>query len=282
MAAAVGGDLARRVAVALVGIPLVLALAYLGEHWLSGFLAMMAALGAWEFCRMHRARGDAAAPVLAGALAGALVIAAAGATMTGFVVFSTLACLAVGCAVLFAFPHTAEPGRAIIITLFGAAYTGVLLCFAVWLRELGGPPRDIAGAAVLLLPVVATWLNDTAAYFGGRAFGRHKLAPATSPGKTWEGAAAGFLAAALGAWLYLEATQALVPWTSEAWAVVALGGAVAVAGQVGDLFESRFKRDCGVKDSSNLIPGHGGVLDRMDSLLFVFPVAFAYFSAVGV
>jgi len=279
---AVGGDLAKRVAVALVGIPLVLALAYLGDYWLSGFLATMAALGAWEFCRMHRASGATPAPLLSGAMAGVLVIAAGVSGMTSFVVFSTLAALTVGSTVMFASAHTPDPGRAIMVTVFGAMYTGLLLSFAVWLRELGGPPRDVAGTAVLFLPVAVTWLGDTAAYFGGRAFGRRKLAPRTSPKKTWEGALLGFIAAALGAWLYVEVTRAWVPWTSRLWAVVALGAAIAIAGQTGDLFESRFKRDCGVKDSSNLIPGHGGALDRMDSLLFAFPVAFAYFSVVGV
>lgn len=282
MMAAGAGDLAKRVAVAAVGIPLALVLAYLGDTWLAGFLAAMASIGAWEFARMHRARGVKASPVLAGFMAGAIVVAAAAAEMSDFIVVVTLLGLLVGSVVLARAPAESEPGQAIVITLFGAAYTGLLLSFAVWLRELAGGAQDATAVAVLFLPVGVTWLGDTAAYFGGRSFGRRRLAPAISPNKTWEGAIAGLVATALGAWAYAELTRGLVAWTAGVGTLLAFGGVVSVAGQVGDLFESRFKRDCGVKDSSSLIPGHGGVLDRMDSLLFVFPVAFAYFNLVGI
>ncbi len=115
----------------------------------------------------------------------------------------------------------------------------------------------------------------------GRAIGRHKLAPVISPKKTWEGAIAGLLATAAGVVIYVQLTRPLVPWTMVLWEALAFGAAISVAGQLGDLFESRFKRDCDVKDSSNLLPGHGGALDRVDSLLFVFPVAYAFIMIVG-
>lgn len=280
--AAGGGELARRVAVALVGIPLALILAYLGGYVLATFLAVMAGLGAWEFCRMYRQAGKWSAPAAAGLLAAALLFLAVGSDLEGFLIWATLSGLVVGSLVILTTPPERGPGLAAVLTLFGAGYTGLLLSFAVWIRDWAPAGSDLAGTAVLFLPVAVTWLGDTAAYFGGRALGRHRLAPRTSPNKTWEGAAAGFVAGAAGAWLYVELTRPLVPWSVTASTVILFGAAIAVAGQVGDLFESRVKRDCGVKDSSSLIPGHGGVLDRMDSLLFVFPVAFAYLWLVGV
>lgn len=275
-------ELTKRVAVALVGIPLSVTVAYLGGVALAVFLAVMAAAGAWELCAMYRGRGSTASPLLAALLAAVVVLLAASTGMTAFVVVSTLLGLMIGSATMLSAPSEALPGEAVVITLFAAAYTGALLSFAVWIRELGGDRGDLAAMAILFLPVAATWVGDTAAYFGGRTFGRHKFAPRISPKKTWEGAISGLIAAAGGAWLYVELTRGLVGWSSTTWLVAAFGGAVGVAGQTGDLFESRFKRECGVKDSSGLLPGHGGVLDRIDSLLFAFPVAFAYLNFVGI
>lgn len=123
--------------------------------------------------------------------------------------------------------------------------------------EVAGHPM---GLLVILTPV---WAGDIAAYFVGRRYGRHKLAPAVSPGKSWEGAAANLVAAvALGAIL-----SPLVP-SLPAWRPILAAVAIGVFGQAGDLFESALKRSAGLKDSSSLLPGHGGILDRVDSLLF--------------
>ncbi|HLB00930.1 MAG TPA: phosphatidate cytidylyltransferase [Bacteroidota bacterium] len=116
------------------------------------------------------------------------------------------------------------------------------------------------------------WICDTAAYHTGAAIGRHKLFPRVSPNKTWEGAVAGFVFAILSA---LAARALVLDYLGVGDALV-LGGIVGTFGQLGDLFESSLKRDAGVKDSSNLLPGHGGVLDRFDSLLFVAPLAYLY------
>jgi phosphatidate cytidylyltransferase len=181
---------------------------------------------------------------------------------------------------LRAAPET-RPGQRVMTTVFGAAYAGVLLSFGVWLRALDGAAPGLRGAAIVMLPVAITWLGDTSAYLVGKAVGRHKLAPTISPAKTWEGAVAGLVATAGGAFVYIELTGAIVSWTMGVAEVAGLGVAVAAAGQVGDLFESRFKRECGVKDSSRILPGHGGVLDRLDSLLFVLPVAYVYLRLAG-
>jgi len=131
------------------------------------------------------------------------------------------------------------------------------------------------GGALLVFPLVITWASDIGAYFVGRAIGGRKLIPSVSPGKTVAGAVGGLVASMLVAWLYAGAV--LVPVASlgfSPWGALGFGAAISVAAQIGDLFESLLKREGGVKDSSRIIPGHGGVLDRFDSLIFVLPVAY--------
>ncbi len=277
-----GGELAKRVMVALVGIPIALAVVYLGGRWIAGFLALFAGLAAWEFCDIYRRAGTPTSPGAAASLAVGYVALAATVPALDFVLWSTLITLVLATLLMLLTAPQAPPGQAVMVTVFAAAYSGVLLATAVWLRGLDGQTASLRGAAILFLPVSITWLGDTAAYFAGRSVGRHKLAPVISPGKTWEGAVAGFVATAGGAVLYVEFTRSLVSWTLSPAEVLGLGAVVAIAGQAGDLFESRFKRDCKVKDTSRLLPGHGGVLDRLDSLLFVFPVSYAAIRILGV
>ncbi len=277
-----GDELAKRVGVALIGIPVAVGLVYLGGYWLAGFVALLASIAAWEFAVMHRESGVPAAPPVAAALAAAYVLLAAALSVGTYLVSITLVTLVVIAALAVTAAPQARPGAMVMSSVFGALYTGVTLAFALWLRAEGGAAPGLAGAAVLMLPVAITWLGDTAAYFVGKAIGRHKLAPVTSPKKTWEGAIAGFIATAGGALLYVALTRSLVPWTMSSGELLGLGAMLAVVGQAGDVFESRFKRDCGVKDSSGLLPGHGGMLDRLDSMLFVFPFAYAYIAVLGV
>ncbi|HZI40615.1 MAG TPA: phosphatidate cytidylyltransferase, partial [Gemmatimonadaceae bacterium] len=138
-----------------------------------------------------------------------------------------------------------------------------------------------AGGLLLLLPVLLTWASDIGAYFVGRAFGKRKLMPSVSPGKTIAGAVGGLAATAFVGWLYSRFI--LTPSTQLAFVrggIVIFSLLVSVAAQVGDLAESLLKREAGMKDSSHIIPGHGGVLDRFDSLLFVLPVAYVLFNAL--
>ena len=135
--------------------------------------------------------------------------------------------------------------------------------------------QDGAYWVILLLSVV--WMGDTGAYFAGRAFGKHKLHPKVSPKKTWEGALGGLVASlgagALAAGWYLPA----FPWLGLVVAVLP----AAILGQAGDLCESVLKRTCGVKDSGRILPGHGGILDRVDALVFAAPILVAYASILG-
>jgi phosphatidate cytidylyltransferase len=147
-------------------------------------------------------------------------------------------------------------------TVFGVLY--VALPFAL-LSALRWSPK---GQALVLYVLILTWISDTAAYYAGRSLGRHKLAPRVSPGKTWEGAIGSLLAALVFGYFGMEHILPGVPL----WLNLATAGAVNVAGQFGDLAESALKRGAGAKDSGGLLPGHGGLLDRVDALLFAIPV----------
>ena len=155
-------------------------------------------------------------------------------------------------------------------SIFCLLYTGLTLIALPTLREQSNGPSLVA----FLLCVV--WVGDTAAYYVGRAWGRHKMAPSLSPNKTWEGAAASVagsvLVAAALAWLERASPSAVLSYPDDWWYWLGLAVVVNVAGQVGDLAESALKRSAGVKDSGNLLPGHGGVLDRIDALLLAAPV----------
>ena len=156
-----------------------------------------------------------------------------------------------------------------------AALTGLVVLVPTWMALV--QLHKLGPAALLLLMAVA-WISDSAAYFAGRSFGRHKLAPSISPGKTWEGVAGAFLAVSLYAVLWGAVWHAYFPKAFQSMRFGAFGmllflWLLAAIGIYGDLFESALKRQAGVKDSGVLLPGHGGVLDRIDALTSVLPVA---------
>lgn len=131
---------------------------------------------------------------------------------------------------------------------------------------------SLVGKWLLLFALVITWIGDTVAYFAGRSIGRHPFAPHLSPKKTWEGAVAGFVGSVAAAWVMAHWGRVNVA-TVHVLGIAAAGN---VAGQMGDLLESAYKRSAGVKDSGALLPGHGGVLDRIDALILTFPVVWYY------
>jgi len=151
------------------------------------------------------------------------------------------------------------------ISSSGLLFVALPLSYAVRLHGAG-----LLGPWILLFALVITWVGDTAAYFVGRAFGKRPFAPHLSPKKTWEGAIASMAAALLVGWLL--STRINVP----APIVLGLAAAGNVAGQAGDLLESAFKRSAGVKDSGTILPGHGGMLDRIDALILTLPVVWYY------
>jgi len=163
----------------------------------------------------------------------------------------------------------------IAVTIFGIMYIGWMGSHLVMLRELPASMGldDRMGAQLVFFAALLTWATDTGAYLFGVAFGRHKLIPRISPNKTVEGAVGGLIAAGFCGWL---CSRGLTPFLTP-FAATVVGLIVGVMAQLGDLVESMIKRDAGIKDSAELIPGHGGVLDRFDSLLFTVPVLYYYF-----
>lgn len=267
-----GQELARRVAVAVAGIAVVVVAAYLGRMVLAVLAALLAALGAREFYGMVARKGIAtlSRTGIIWAASFPLVAGLAGTPEWVFAVTVPLGLVLLLPGALRLRPESG-PATELALTVFGSAYPGALLSFAVLLRTMGGDRWE--GMAILFFPLVAIWVGDTAAYFVGRRYGKRALAPRLSPRKTWEGAVAGFLGSVLAALIYLPVARWAGMDLGPAAAAL-LGAIVAIAGQGGDLLESLLKRDCGVKDSSELLPGHGGVLDRVDSLLFAFPVTY--------
>jgi phosphatidate cytidylyltransferase len=157
------------------------------------------------------------------------------------------------------------------VTVLGVGWVGLGLAYALLLRDIGDH-----GVLALYTVVLAVWAGDAGAYFIGLLFGRHKLAPTVSPGKTWEGLIAGTVATIAVTFIALYKQDFLTIPES-----LALGLAIAIAAPLGDLFESALKRDADVKDSGRLLAGHGGVLDRIDALLFAWVAAYYVVAAFG-
>ena len=247
-------NFASRIVVAAVGLPLVLGMLWLGGWWLFTLLAVAACVGVHEFVTTARPMRPLAPAVYGGVLL-ALVGARAGGIvwlLGGFLdaLSSTRA------------PTTAAVGS----TILGSAWIGLGLGFLLLLREMHDHGRLIAFAVVL-----AAWAAATFAYFGGRLVGRHKLAPRLSPGKSWEGLLIGAAACVFVAFVALYKTRHTY---LSVWQAVLLGVVLVVAEVMGDLFESALKRDLEVKDTGRLLGGHGGMLDRIDGLLFAAPAAY--------
>jgi len=278
-------ELTKRIAFGVVAAPLTIWLVVLGGAPLVALLAVTAGVGAWELFRIARADGARPIEGIGIPLAAAIPILLASEPRGVFAISPGLAAgalMLVFGAAIWVRRDEGRPLSAVATTLFGAAYTGGLLSFAFAIRYHRYIADDRGGTALLLLPLVLAWANDIGAYAVGRAFGRRKLIPAVSPGKTVAGAVGGVVATVLLCWLYAD--QILRPWAELALRplnIVIFGVVVSIAAQIGDLAESLLKREAGVKNSSRLFPGHGGVLDRIDSLLFVLPVAYILFDIPG-
>jgi len=250
-----------RIVVAVVGLPVVLGAVYLGGWWLFALVTVGVIVGLHEYWLLARPL----APLAPAGYAGA-ILALVGAELGGIAwgVGGALATFPLAFLLKAISGARAAATIAISGTVMGAAWIGGGLGYLILLRELPDHGR-LATLTVLL----AVWAGDTFAYFGGRLFGRHKMAPATSPGKTWEGFVVGTAATVFVAFVALYHQHFLTIEES-----LVLGGVLAVAAPLGDLFESLLKRDMDVKDTGRLLGGHGGMLDRIDALLFAAPAAY--------
>jgi phosphatidate cytidylyltransferase len=264
----------KRVLTAAVLIPLVLVVVFLGPRWQWLFTlvtAVVAALASWEYLTLARLKG-AGASRLAVAIAILALFAATFqwpdqvASILGILSLTLLLVCTFSSPIARMLPDATN-------AVFCLIYTGFTLISLPALHAQHNGPSLV----VFLLCVV--WAGDIAALYIGRPFGRHKLAPTLSPNKTWEGSIASVAGSLLAAGGLLGISEYLAGWNSVAlsyadeiwWYWLVLGVIVNIAAQVGDLAESALKRSAGVKDSGNLLPGHGGILDRIDALLLAAP-----------
>lgn len=278
-------ELTRRVAFGVVAAPVALAIVFVGDAALAGLLAVAAAIAAWEFFRIARAAGHEPLSDVGCALAGLtplVVHARYLGLFTPRVSYAAVTLVLLMGLAVWLRGASGKPLAAVAVTVMGVLYTGGLLSFAYALRyhdyAAGGARLgsiNIAAGGVLLgLPVLLTWATDIGAFQVGRTVGGRKLMPSVSPGKTVSGAIGGLVASVLVAWLYTQfALRPAAQLAMTTAGIVTFGVLISVVAQVGDLFESLLKREANVKDSSTLLPGHGGILDRLDSLFFVLPTA---------
>lgn len=309
-------NMATRVAVAVVAIPIILCVTYIGGFAFCLFIMLISSIALIEFYTLSQRKG--ASPLrLLGIIVGIVIVS----TFFYGEIFGQLVPLlqrlspeirtpsqlqwlliVLICFVLISFLIELFRGKALPLfnltaTVFGVLYVSVCLGTLVGIRELFlndfplprflslvGPQsaeatRELSyrwGGYTVISILAYIWICDTAAQFVGLKYGKHKLFPRVSPNKSWEGVVSGLIAAIAAA---LLAKYTVLPFFSVGESVV-IGFVVGVFGQLGDLAESLLKRDAGVKDSSQIIPGHGGVLDRFDSLLFVSPILYLYFDFV--
>lgn len=259
-------DLGKRVGSALLMAPVALACIWVGAGlWVVAIAALALGL-AWEWVHLcHQRARD-----LPG-LAVPLALLAAGVAVLAGPAAAAFAVLALGCAATWAVARRGMASRPALWLAAGVVYVGLAGIALILLRRDGD-----AGRANVLFLILVVWASDTGAYLAGRLLRGPRLAPAISPGKTWSGAAGG-VAVAMAAGVavaWLSATG----WSARA-ALVAAG--LSVAAQSGDLLESWLKRRFGVKDSGRLIPGHGGLLDRLDGVLAAAPAACMWALALG-
>jgi phosphatidate cytidylyltransferase len=270
---------------ALVFAPPLLVFVWYGRWPLAVVCALLAALLLWEYLELMLGPGERYLKAVGFGLGAAVALGTLGVLTPELTAAGApLVILAALTAVLLRpDPIPTSITRAGVVAI-GAVYAGGLIPYLARLRELP------AGMALALMALFCTWGADTGAYFAGRLFGRHKLYPKISPGKTVEGFIGG-LASAIGVAFLVRSLPSILPvaWHPAlglaepgygdglvAWQLVAIGAIAAILGAVGDLSESMLKRSVGAKDSRNLIPGHGGVLDRFDAVMFVAPGVYVF------
>ncbi len=278
-------NMATRIGVAGIAIPTAFGLIYLGGWALTGLIAVFGALGSLEFSGLFRAKSGEALD-LAGAVGAFLIPIAVYLNVSGTIGVAWLAAAFPLWVVLVSLVSLSRgpnrnPLTSISVAVFSALYTAGMSSAIIVLRHLPETPSALAATWLVLLPLALTWACDSLAMSFGGMIGGKKFAPVVSPNKTWSGAISGALGSVALApvfdFLALDRFGLELPLMF----LLAVGFVVGVLGQIGDLVESLFKREAGIKDSGNFFPGHGGVLDRLDSLYWVLPSTAIVFKLFG-
>ncbi len=267
--------LKHRVITGAVGVPLIILAIWFGDPWFTIFIAAAALAGNYEFYHMANFNKREPLIYLGLLLALALVLSPHYHDSSPDVLPTVItATMLVSLIWLLRRPSREKAFQNWAWTIVGALYVGWMLSY--WLNLRGLEDGSEYGRNWVYLAMLTTFANDTGAFFIGRAKGKHKLAPAISPSKTWEGAIGGLICAILGAIVIATVLNLIFHFNFKYWLIILLGFLVGIFAQLGDLVESLLKRNMGVKESGNLLPGHGGILDRFDSLIFVGAVVYYY------
>ena len=269
-------DIVPRLIVIAVGVPCLFLITLRGGVFFLGLVDLIIILGLREFYDLMRSKGYEPFETL-GYFCALAISWYAWRQGVAVPLILTASLLMIMIRELFRADMSRSLGH-IAVTVFGIMYVGWLGSHLVMIRQLPAAlgADSAMGAKLVFLVALLTWACDSGAYLAGIAVGRHKLLPRVSPKKTVEGALGGLAGAGLMGWI---CSLTFVPFITTV-SCIALGLLVGILAQLGDLVESMVKRDVGIKDSAELIPGHGGILDRFDSLLFTAPVLYYYFRLV--
>lgn len=259
---------ATRILVSIIAIPAIVLACYFGKYYFFVFVLFIGLMSYYEFWAFARKK-SANANLVIGLIAVGFIILNVYKNLIEFYLLFVILLLLLTLIELFN-----NDGSAILnlgVTFWGILYFGLFSSALILLREFYF--LDYIRGGLLIIAILAgIWICDSAAFFVGTALGKHKLFPRVSPNKSWEGAAFGLLFAILTMIVSKFLILDFLTWMD----IVVIGLIVGVIGQIGDLIESLLKRDAGIKDSSKLIPGHGGVFDRFDSLLYTAPAVYIY------
>ena len=262
----------KRVLTAAVGLPVLWAAVWWGGEWLAILVASAAVLGIRELCRLFPIDSGPLPATLLAIWVVALVLGGQGSGgLCSFLLISTGILGAGSFLSLLWLVAAYRGGRPFLTAAFllgGGVYIGFLLSHGLALREMSG--ADNLGRNWLLAALAAVFATDTGAFLIGRLFGRHQLASTISPNKTLEGSAGGFVCGVAAVLLLGQLLELGIP----IWQQATAAAAASIAAQIGDLLESKLKRISKVKDSGSIIPGHGGIMDRLDSILISIPVVY--------